>query len=285
MFEVGLNFFVNGIWRLFGFLVTDDFTIQSWDFLSKINGVVLTNYSLIGDGNDQDDSIQALNTLDLSVLSSNFNVFTVDYCMTTSKCLESRSLADSNGHVVSNRPLDTANFFSDLSTSIINNTDLGINKVDSDSIVHRLSQINNFLFLDESIDYTLSEVSSMDYDLIILNPFLQSPNTSLDDMYTESQVLSLKTKSDGLTRRLVFAYLDVGFTYSNDYYWQTSWDTLLPDWIDQSYNSSNYYVTKYWRDQWKLILMDMLDTIIESRYDGIVFGHVDAYKNYPIVTD
>ena len=235
------------------------------------------------DTNVEQDSAQFNSNLNfLSYLKSSKVIFAVDYCTSTNveECINpSRNTYTSNDIVGFIRPESLDNIVDDL-PGIINAS--GVSSITNIND----ADLKNFIFLDSPFDGMVSQLTTSNYDLIIMTPFDNDPSLSWDSLFSAEDINSLKVKSNGVSNRLVYAYIDISRIFkTNDFYWQTEWDELeeRPNWIETniSDNSDDYYI-KYWRNDWKSILKQVLPLIINAGYDGIVFGGVGRYADFPL---
>lgn len=250
------------------------------DLVNNIDGVLVPSLKYFKTNSSQDASQYSENITLLSKLPSTILKLAIDYVSSTNTI----ALNDSRDHFITNGIIGFNRPGSDL--SLLLNLPPVINEV-HDSDVQKLTDetFNNFVFVDTPISNMVPDLNNTNYDLIIMTPFKNSPWASLSDVYSYSDVQSLKTKSNGVNTRLVFAYIDVGRIWEDAYYWNNAWNELnvRPNWIDRSLltNSKDHYV-KYWRREWSDIIKPVINAVIDSGYDGIVFGGGEFYMNYPI---
>ncbi|MFV8358526.1 endo alpha-1,4 polygalactosaminidase, partial [Flavobacterium sp. XS1P32] len=69
------------------------------------------------------------------------------------------------------------------------------------------------------------------------------------------------------------------------YYWQPSWNTNKPSWLDtQNPNWAGNYKVKYWNKEWQNIIYDnnnsYVKKIIDSNFDGVYLDIIDAFEYY-----
>jgi cysteinyl-tRNA synthetase len=162
----------------------------------------------------------------------------------------------------------------------------------------------------------ISETGAVDaliasnYDMLVLEP--TRTDWSSDDKYfdTSGMVARLKnsTASDGMHRKLILAYIDIGEAEDWRWYWTWSkeWDCEgdppadWPDYVlacDPDGWSGNYPVA-YWDEAWKDIIIygentgshpdrdynSVIDEVIKSGFDGIYLDWVEAFENTDVVT-
>ena len=251
--------------------------------LGSIDGILIT--SLIWDDVDSESPSKDANLAKIESFTSNYtyDVFAVDYSTEIGNLETSRSTFPTYEIVGFNRFLSALNM-ADLSV-------LSAPYLENPNNIATLSDVQNFIFLDQPIDNMVTQLQNLTHDLIIMTPFSSYPINSLGDIYSSSDIISLQTKPNGTLgteKRLVYAYLDIGLAIKSSYYWDISWvdANSYPDWIIDGYDSSiTDYIIKYWSVDWKTILYAMVDAISENGYDGIVLGGTHHYKNFPIDGD
>lgn len=250
------------------------------NLMNKLDGILVPSLKYFETNSAQDDSQLLQNLSLLSKFPSNKLKFAIDYVSSTNTVAlnDSRAHFTSNGIIGFNRPGSDDSLFQNL-PSVINEV--------HDSDVQKLTDetLKNFVFIDTPVVDLVEKLPSTNYDLIIMTPFKSSPWASLSNVYSYSEVQSLKTKSNDVNKRLVFAYIDIGRIWEDSYYWEASWseENVRPNWIDKTIttNSKDHYV-KYWRREWSAIIKPVIDAVINSGYDGIVLGGGEFYTKYPI---
>jgi cysteinyl-tRNA synthetase len=147
------------------------------------------------------------------------------------------------------------------------------------------------------------------YDMLVLEP--TRTDWSSDDRYfdTKQMVQRLKNSraNDGVHRKLVLAYLDIGEAEDWRWYWDwsTDWDCTgdppadWPEYIlacDPDGWSGNYPVA-YWDEDWKDVVIygehqgshpdrdygSAIDEAIKDGFDGIYLDWVEAYEDADVV--
>jgi len=147
------------------------------------------------------------------------------------------------------------------------------------------------------------------YDMLVLEP--TRTDWSSDDRYlhTKQMVQRLKNSraSDGVHRKLVLAYLDIGEAEDWRWYWDWSkdWDCTgdppagWPGYIlacDPDGWSGNYPVA-YWDEDWKDVIIygehqdsdpdrdydSAIDEVIKDGFDGIYLDWVEAFEDADVV--
>jgi cysteinyl-tRNA synthetase len=153
-------------------------------------------------------------------------------------------------------------------------------------------------------------LAASDYDMLVLEP--TRTDWSSEDRYfdTEGMVTRLKgtTGGDGVRRKLVIAYIDIG--EAEDWRWYWTWSTDWPeneidppaDWPDYILArdpdgwTGNYPVA-YWDPDWKDIIIygesqtptadrdyvSVIDEVLRSGFDGIYLDWVEAFENTDVI--
>jgi cysteinyl-tRNA synthetase len=146
------------------------------------------------------------------------------------------------------------------------------------------------------------------YDMLVLEP-TRTDWTGSRDFDTQGMVTQLKNSlaSDGVHRKGVIAYIDIGEAEDWRWYWtwSTDWDctgdppTDWPDYIltcDPDGWSGNYPVA-YWDADWKDIVIygnhqgthpdrdyvSVIDEVIQDGFDGIYLDWVEAFENSTVM--
>ncbi len=151
----------------------------------------------------------------------------------------------------------------------------------------------------------IDALAESSYDMLVLEP--TRTDWSSDDRYfdTEGAIERLKQTpaSDGVHRKLLIAYIDIG--QAEDWRWYWTWSTdftpgepLPGDWpgyileVDPDGWESNY-VVKYWDPEWKDLVIwgvgedpaqgrdweSIIDEVILSGFDGIYLDWVEGFEN------
>lgn len=148
-------------------------------------------------------------------------------------------------------------------------------------------------------------LANSSYDMLVLEPTRTDWSSEDRNFDTQGMVQRLKeTKaSDGVHRKLIIAYIDIGEAEDWRWYWNWSkeWpvgDPLPADWPsyivthDPDGWAGNYPVA-YWDDRWKDIIIygqnqdsspygdysSVIDEVIKSGFDGIYLDWVEAFED------
>lgn len=151
------------------------------------------------------------------------------------------------------------------------------------SNVTSLSEAKNFLYMIDpgsfpNKDAFLQAIIETNYDMVIIDLFYD--NIAL----TTSEVASLKSKTNGGSR-LIIAYMSIGEAEDYRYYWQTSWETNPPAWLDdENPDWPGNYKVRYWDKDWQNIIYgndsSYLKKILDRGFDGVYLDIIDAFEYY-----
>lgn len=152
------------------------------------------------------------------------------------------------------------------------------------AIVENLTEVKNFLYLINPSDYAsksefIDAVTTTNYDLLIMDLFFNHGT-----QFTPDEIVQLRNKANG-GKRLILAYMAIGEAEDYRYYWQTSWNTEKPDWIDEENPDwEGNYKVKYWNSEWQEIIYgnnnSYVKKIIDADFDGVYLDIIDAFEYY-----
>ncbi len=176
-----------------------------------------------------------------------------------------------------------------------------------------LSQIKYFAYQIQSLEGegAVDALANTHYDMLVLEPTRTDWSSDAKSFDTKGMVTRLKnTKaSDGIHRKLVIAYIDIGEAEDWRWYWtwSTEWDCEPPipyDWpdyiliCDPDGWSGNYPIA-YWDPRWKDIVIygenqdsspygdynSIIDEVIKDGFDGIYLDWVEAFENEEVMNE
>lgn len=232
-------------------------------------------------GYDHDD--QAISTTDNTYLKELLNIsknagntiLTTDYCFTPSKRSDSY-LKNLNARYVS----FAAN------QRELNNIPNFPNPIhqENNAVVSNLSQVKNFLYLINPSNFSsktdfVTAVTATNYDLLIMDLFFTDGTA-----FSNAEIAQLKNKANG-GKRLIISYMSIGEAENYRYYWQTSWNTNKPSWLNgKNPNWAGNYKVKYWYPEWQNIIYgndnSYLKKILNASFDGVYLDIIDAFEYY-----
>jgi len=154
---------------------------------------------------------------------------------------------------------------------------------DSNYNVTTLADAQNFLYIINSENYSskqdfITSVSATDFDIIIMDLFHN------DYVYTSSQINELKVKKNG-GNRLVICYMSIGEAEDYRFYWDSSWKTGNPTWLDrENPDWEGNYKVRYWEDDWQDIILtgddSYLGKILAAGFDGVYLDIIDGFEYF-----
>jgi cysteinyl-tRNA synthetase len=133
--------------------------------------------------------------------------------------------------------------------------------------------VDNFLYQLQRANAT--RIGGTAFDLVV---------TSIDIAGNSPETVPALKHSPG-GDKTVLAYLSIGQAEDYRFYWDPSWKTDPPSWLDEPDPDwrGDYWV-RYWDPGWKAIIFGSpdayLDRIIALGFDGIYLDRVDAYAYF-----
>ena len=254
------------------------------------DGPLHTSYLNAIDGNGQEDLFygyvnddQATPTNDNSYLrtfldksrSAGNTILVTDYCST---------IANMDASYNQNNAANYVSFAADHRE--LNNIPNYPNPIyrENNAIVTNLSEVLNFLYLINPENYNskldfINAVTSTNYDLLIMDLFFNDGTE-----FTATEINQLKSKANG-GKRLVISYMSIGEAENYRYYWQTSWNSNKPSWMDaENPDWAGNFKVKYWEQEWQNIIFgndnSYLKKIINANFDGVYLDIIDAFEYY-----
>lgn len=153
-------------------------------------------------------------------------------------------------------------------------------------------------------------LAASSYDLLVIEPTrtdYSSPEARQFDTAAAVAQLKASAASDGLHRKLVIAYIDIGQAENWRWYWQWSEDwapgqprpTDWPEWIltpDPDGWAGNFVVA-FWHEGWQDSVLtgsnhppaagrdfvSILDEVVSDGFDGVYLDWVEAYDDPAVV--
>ncbi|RMG41489.1 MAG: hypothetical protein D6732_02335 [Methanobacteriota archaeon] len=123
----------------------------------------------------------------------------------------------------------------------------------------------------QGIDFEELKVSP--FDLLVIDYSMDGTNESA---WNSEDILSLKEHG-----KTVIAYISIGEAEDFRYYWNDSWASSPPDWMDgENPDWPGNYKVKYWTPEWQSIILDYLSVIVSQGFDGAYLDIIDAYEYY-----
>ena len=211
--------------------------------------------------------------------TSGVEVLVTDYCSTYSKMDTSYSENLSKGFISFAADQRNLNNIPDSPVFPYPHTSVA----ESNYPVTDLSDARNFLYLINSENYStkrdfIDDVKLTNYDMIIMDLYHN------ETAFTNSEIDELKTKHDGGTR-LVMAYMSIGEAEDYRYYWNDSWKTGNPIWLDrENPDWAGNYKVRYWEEDWQDIILtgssSYLGRILAAGFDGVYLDIIDGFEYF-----
>jgi len=176
-----------------------------------------------------------------------------------------------------------------------------------------LSQIRYWAYQIQDISEpdAVDKLAVSHYDMLVIEP--TRTDWSSDDRYFDTKEVVERLKntkaSDGIHRKLIIAYIDIGEAEDWRWYWKWSkkWSkrkprpAAWPDYIlshDPDGWEGNYPVA-YWDKRWKDIIIygknqdsspyrdyhSVLDEVIKDGFDGVYLDWVEGFENDAVVAE
>jgi len=207
--------------------------------------------------------------------NSGKTILVIDYCSTPSKVTNSYLENKNQGYIsfaANQRELNTIPHFPSPIYQ------------ENNAVVTDIATAKNFLYLINLANYTtknafITAVTSTNYDLLIMDLFFNDGTA-----FTAAEIDQLKSKANG-GKRLIFSYMSIGEAENYRYYWQPSWNTIKPSWLDtENPDWAGNYKVKYWNTEWQNIIYGNNDSylkkILNANFDGVYLDIIDAFEFY-----
>ena len=128
--------------------------------------------------------------------------------------------------------------------------------------------VNDFLYQLQNTD--VEAITATDFDLVVMD---------ISELDTEG--VDLLHESD----KLVLCYMSIGEAETYRWYWEESWETDPPAWLDEENPDwEGNYKVHYWDADWQALIYGSedayLDQILALGCDGTYLDIVDAYEYY-----
>jgi cysteinyl-tRNA synthetase len=212
--------------------------------------------------------------LDISKNAGN-TILTTDYCSTLLKMDDAHS---------KNQQADYISFAADhRELDHIPQHPNPIHGENSEAI-SSMQQVKNFLYLINPSGYAtkadfIGAVRATNFDLLIMDAFFHDGTA-----FTAAEIGQLRDKANG-GKRLVISYMSIGEAEDYRYYWQPSWNSQEPLWMDaENPDWAGNFKVKYWEKAWQDIIFGgsdaYLDKILAAGFDGVYLDIIDAFEYY-----
>ena len=126
----------------------------------------------------------------------------------------------------------------------------------------------------------LSAIVSQKPGVVVID---YSQDGSEDTEFAKSDIDSLRSQMSG--DALVISYMSIGEGEDYRYYWQESWRSNPPAWLEaQNPNWPGNFKVKFWEPEWQAQIFggsdSYLDRIIAAGFDGVYLDIIDAYEYF-----
>jgi cysteinyl-tRNA synthetase len=206
-------------------------------------------------------------------------ILVTDYCWNRARMDEAFKQNSMKGYISFAAPERDLNVIPDYPRPIRNEN--------SDDITS-LTRAKNFLYLLDPSSWRsksryLLDLKATNYDVIIMDAFFEDGDGN-QKMLTPEDVKALKVKKNR-GKRLVISYMSIGEAEEYRYYWQRSWNTFSPSWLDEENPDwpGNYKV-RYWSSEWQAVIFgsrsSYLDRIMDAGFDGVYLDIIDAFEHF-----
>ncbi len=211
--------------------------------------------------------------LDMAKNKGNIKILVTDYCSTQSKMDDSYSRNHAAGYIsfaADHRELDNIPAYPH---PIYNENADDITDIHkAKNFLYLINPDNNFASAQAFVD----SLAKTNYDLIIMDLFYDK------QQFTVSQIAQLKYKANG-GKRILICYMSIGEAENYRYYWQSSWDSILPNYIvveDPEWKGN--FVVRYWDPEWQNFIYgndsSYTKKILDAGFDGVYLDIIDAFE-------
>lgn len=122
-------------------------------------------------------------------------------------------------------------------------------------------------------NYDLDALRSFDVDILVID---YSKDGTDSTAFTKQEITDLQSNG-----KRVVSYISIGEAEDYRYYFDESWLSSPPVWMDgENPDWEGNYKVKYWDPEWQTIIFSYLDKIISAGFDGVYLDIIDAYEFY-----
>lgn len=258
---------------------TDDTGNPDLTYINAIDGIgqesLLYGYDTDDVATPTDETNWMKTFIDMATNNGTIKVLVTDYCSTQSKMDDSYNSNYLSGYIsfaADHRELDNIPSYPSNPYNV------------NPAIVTNLQSAQNFLYLiNPDSEYSsaqafISAVKQTNYDIVIMDGYYNG------QAFTSNQIAQLKQKANG-GQRMLICYMSIGEAENYRYYWQSSWATDPPEWLDEENPDwAGNYKVKYWQTGWQNIVYGndsaYLDKILDVGFDGVYLDIIDAFEYY-----
>jgi cysteinyl-tRNA synthetase len=143
----------------------------------------------------------------------------------------------------------------------------------------RLGGIKSWAYQLQNVDPI--EIKLSPYDLVVIDYGFDRRNATA---FPREVVDLMRRRPDG-RRRPMLAYMSIGEAEAYRYYFQDSWLTNRPEWLEpENPDWPGNYLVRYWHPEWQSIIYGnpnaYLDRILDAGFDGIYLDGVDKFEQW-----
>ncbi len=129
-------------------------------------------------------------------------------------------------------------------------------------------------------DIDLSAIAAAQPEIAVID---YSRDGGEDTEFTPDDIDRLRAGMSG--EKLVISYMSIGEAEDYRYYWQDSWNSDAPGWLEQENgNWPGNFKVRFWNSDWQGFIFgspdSYLDKIIAAGFDGVYLDIVDAYDYF-----
>jgi cysteinyl-tRNA synthetase, unknown class len=143
----------------------------------------------------------------------------------------------------------------------------------------RLSDVKSWAYQLQNVDPL--EIKFSPYDVVVLDYGFDRRNATA---FPREVVDMMRKRANG-KRRAMFAYMSIGEAETYRYYWQDSWLTNRPEWLEpENPDWPGNFLVQYWHPGWQELIYGSpnayLDRILDAGFDGVYLDGVDKFEQW-----
>jgi cysteinyl-tRNA synthetase len=156
---------------------------------------------------------------------------------------------------------------------------LGVCCASAQTDTPRLGDVKSWAFQLQNVDPL--EIKLSPYEVVVIDYGFDRRNATA---FPREVVDMMRKRSNG-KRRFMFAYMSIGEAETYRYYWQDSWLTNRPEWLEpENPDWPGNYLVQYWNPAWQAIIYGgpnaYLDRILDAGFDGVYLDGVDKFEQW-----
>lgn len=135
------------------------------------------------------------------------------------------------------------------------------------------SSVSSWVYQLQGVD--IDELQNTHADIFVIDYSREGDDISA---FTTDDLNAIRNLE---ANRKVLAYISIGEAEDYRFYWNDSWISNPPEFLDEENpNWVGNYKVKYWDPAWQQIIKSYLDRIIAAGFDGLYLDIIDAYEYY-----